>query len=80
MMLLNTLTHGRPWTEIPPTGPLLRPQQAAEYLGLSVQRFYELAAEGRVPSPFKIGARASGVPRPWLDACIAGLASAGGQA
>ena len=67
----------RPWESITPTGPLLRPGDAAAYLGISIQGYYERAAAGSLPVPLKIsGRRASGVPRPWLDAVI-GHAAAG---
>lgn len=67
----------RPWEGIPPTGPILRPADAAAYLGISVPGYYEKAAKGALPAPFKLGGRASGVPRPWLDAVIS-LAASGG--
>jgi excisionase family DNA binding protein len=60
----------RPWAEIPATGPFLRVRSAAEYLGLSVSHYYSLAKRGDLPGVVKIGERASGVPRPWLDAVV----------
>lgn len=67
----------RPWDGVVATGPILRPADAAAYLGISVQGYYEKAAKGALPVPLKLGGRASGVPRPWLDAII-GHAAAGG--
>jgi predicted DNA-binding transcriptional regulator AlpA len=69
-----------PWETIPATGPLLRPKAAAAYLGISVSRFYGLAAEGLVPRPIRIGRGsngASGVPVRWLDALIGDCATRG---
>jgi predicted DNA-binding transcriptional regulator AlpA len=60
-----------PWEAVPPTGPILRPAAAAEYIGLSLPTYYDQASRGLLPSPVKISGRASGVPRPWLDAVIA---------
>jgi len=59
-----------PWSDVPAHGPILRPAHAAEYLGFSVPHFYEQASRGLVPTPIKLGARATGVPKPWLDAVI----------
>ena len=70
------LNHARqPWAEIPPNGPIIRTTEAAEYLGLSIAQFYALANRGVLPKALKIGPRASGVPRAWLDAIIADRAS-----
>ena len=71
---MTTETNGSPWASILPTGPILRTANAADYLGLSLATFYEQAAKGRLPKPLKVGDRASGVPRPWLDAVIAARA------
>ena len=65
-----TPSPNQPWHGIAATGPLLRTIDAAAYLGISVPGYYEKAAKGALPSPLKIGGRASGVPRPWLDAVI----------
>lgn len=62
--------ENRPWATVPPTGPVLRPEDAAEYLGISVTTYYDQAGKGMLPSPFQIGVRATGVPRPWLDAVV----------
>ena len=61
----------RPWLGLPATGPMLRPSEAARYLGLSRSQYYAGATDGRFPEPISISARASGVPRAWLDAVIA---------
>lgn len=58
----------------PACGPLLRPAVAA-YLGLSISTFYEQIKAGMLPPLVKIGSRASGVPKPWLDAFIAARAT-----
>jgi predicted DNA-binding transcriptional regulator AlpA len=68
-----------PWADIPPTGPLLRPRAAAEYLGLSVSGFYKLVSKDKLPSPIRFGVQASGVPQPWLDAVIARKAAEAGR-
>lgn len=67
----------QPWKSTPPTGPLLRPKQAAEYLGIGVATYYEHAANGTLPKPIQLstGIKASGIPRPWLDAIIAQAAA-----
>lgn len=62
---------GAPWRSVVPTGPILRPAAAAEYIGVSLTTYYDQASQGLLPSPGKIAGRASGVPRPWLDAVIA---------
>lgn len=69
-----THTTDMPWNAVPPTGPMLRPSEAAAYLGFkSRQQLYEMVRCGEVPAPIrlrKVG-NASGIPRPWLDAIIA---------
>jgi len=69
----------QPWANIPPSGPLLRPKDAAAYLGYSTRWYYALAAKGDLPSPIRMAdgkTAASAVPRPWLDAVIAARAAA----
>ena len=68
-------TH-QPWTECPIEGPFLRPGDAAAYLGLSTTQFYTMARDGDLPRPFKIGKRASGVPKAFLDCVIRERATA----
>lgn len=63
--------NGAPWRSVVPTGPILRPADAAKYIGVSLTTYYDQASQGLLPSPEKIAGRASGVPRPWLDAVIA---------
>lgn len=53
-----------------PSGPLLRPADAANYLGLSISSFYGLIQSGALPPLVKIGPRAAGMPKPWLDRLI----------
>jgi len=66
----------QPWKSIPATGPLLRPAQAAEYLGYkSRAHYYELARQGKVPSPIHVAGKAAGVPKCWLDFCIGAAAA-----
>lgn len=68
----------QPWTAVAPLGPIMRPADAAAYLGYSVAQFYALAAQGELPRPIKIGrghSGASGVPKGWLDAVIAARAA-----
>ena len=66
----------KPSDNIPATGPLLRPMEAAQYLGFQSRgHYYALARQGRVPSPIHVGSRAAGIPRAWLDACIAAAAA-----
>lgn len=68
----------QPWKDMPATGPLLRPAQAAAYLGYSRAYYYRMVKQGRVPKPLSIGpsfSGATGVPQPWLDAVIAAAAA-----
>lgn len=64
-----------PWEGVAPTGPILRPADAAAYLGISVPGYYQKAAKGLLPTPIKLGGRTSGIPRPFLDAVIAQAAA-----
>jgi predicted DNA-binding transcriptional regulator AlpA len=79
-----TQAIAKPWADVPPTGPILRTGDAAAYLGLSTSAYYESVEKGLFPAPLKVGPRASGVPKPWLDSLIfaaaiaARAASAGG--
>lgn len=66
---------------VPATGPILRTDEAAAYIGLTTDGYYKAASRGVVPRPILIGdpearSRATGVPRPWLDALIAAWAAA----
>ncbi len=63
---------------MPAAGPILRPSAAAEYFGVSISTYYELIQAGVVPPFIKLShrARASGVPKAWLDAAIAARANA----
>jgi predicted DNA-binding transcriptional regulator AlpA len=65
----------RPWDGLAAVGPLLRPKHAAEYLGIGRTTFYAHQKAGILPPPIKIGERASGVPRSFLDAVIAARTS-----
>ena len=70
------MTHmtATPWSSVPPTGPMLRPSEAAAYLGFkSRQQLYQMVRSGEVPAPIRLRkeGNASGIPRPWLDAIIA---------
>lgn len=69
----------KPWESLPATGPLLRPADAARYLGYrSRTHYYNLVHKGLVPKPIQIGpagTSAVGVPQPWLDAIIAAAAA-----
>ncbi len=47
-------------TEQTRAGGMLRPAEAARFLGISVQTAYRWAAQGRLPRPLKIGPRTSG--------------------
>lgn len=67
----------QPWAGIPASGPLLRPTEAARYIGFSRATYYVLAKQGIVPPPIHIGVgdrSGAGVPKPWLDAVIAAAA------
>ncbi len=47
-------------TEQAQAGGMLRPAEAARFLGVSVQTAYRWAAIGRLPRPLKLGPRTSG--------------------
>jgi predicted DNA-binding transcriptional regulator AlpA len=72
----DAMSKDMPWADVPITGPFLRPKNAADYIGLSLPRYYHEAAAGRLPAFVKLGGRASGVPQPWLDAVIQARVSA----
>lgn len=63
----------KPWAGLPATEPLLRPKEAAAFLGYSKPHYYRLAASGDVPPLTKLGrgqGGASVVPRAWLQATL----------
>ncbi len=66
-----------PWERLPAQGPIMRPAAAAAYFGVSISTYYELIQVGIVPPFIKLShrARASGVPKAWLDAAIAACAA-----
>jgi len=50
---------------------VMRPQQAAQYIGLSIATFWRLAKEDEsFPQPFKLAANSSAVLRKDLDAWL----------
>lgn len=51
--------------------PVLRPTQAAAYIGLSLPSFWRIAREDSTfPKPFKLGANSTAVMRADLDAWL----------
>ena len=64
------MTPAQPWLTCPVEGPFMRSGEAAAYLNLSKLQFYSLARDGDLPRPFKIGKRAAGVPKSWIDSVI----------
>ena len=59
-------------TETPaPLGPLMRPDEAADYLGISVRSFWRNVANGSIPKPAKYFGRVTAIPRSEIDAVIA---------
>jgi len=62
----------KPWQDLAPKLPLVRPNEAANLLSIGVSTYYELAKKGVVPAPIKItpNGRASGVPKNLLDAFV----------
>ena len=54
----------------PVIGPVMRPKEAARYIGVSVSCFYSLIKSGEIPPLIKLTGRASGIPKPWLDAWL----------
>lgn len=71
------MQHHRDWSNAPITGPIFRPQECANYLGISISSFYELVSRGELPPLLKLTqrGRASGLPKGWLDIVIADRAS-----
>lgn len=65
-----------PWLTTPAAGPLMPPADAAAYLGLSRATFYRRVEDGSLPRPIKMSAKATGLPKPWLDSVIAARAAA----
>ena len=63
-------TPSRPWEHLPIKGPILRPAQAAAYVGLSLGHYYRLIKEGHIPPFIKLGSKSSGVPQSHLDAFL----------
>lgn len=64
--------HSEDWKRLPPSGPLVKPSRAADYLGLGLSTYYALAKQGKVPAPIKVtpGGRAAGVPQNILEAFV----------
>ena len=56
---------------------ILRPRDAAAYLGIARPTLYRWAHDGALPAPIKLGARASGWRRSVLDAFLASREKAG---
>lgn len=55
----------------PVEGPLLRPNDAAKYLGFGRSTYWRKVAEGALPRPIRLSTRVSGTPKGILDAFIA---------
>ncbi|MCO4881566.1 helix-turn-helix domain-containing protein [Paraburkholderia caribensis] len=49
---------------------ILRPNAAAAFLGVAVPTLYNWAREGQIARPIKLGPRASGWRRSYLEAFI----------
>lgn len=52
-----------------------RPKDAAKLAGFCLSGYYAAAAEGLMPKPFKIGSRASAIPRREVNAVNAARAA-----
>lgn len=59
---------------------ILRPRDAALYLGIARPTLYRWAQEGALPAPIKLGLRASGWRRSVLDSFLAQREALGGAA
>ena len=53
-----------------PRGPLMRPKDAAAYLGIGLSTFWRKVATGEIPKPTKFFDRVAAIPRGELDALI----------
>lgn len=69
-MQTNTKPTYSPWSEVAPTGRMLRPQAVAQRLALSRSQIYQMISEGRLPPFIKLSNRASAMPEAWLDAFV----------
>lgn len=54
---------------------LLTPKQSAEYIGVSLRRYYGLRASGQLPPPVRLGDRTVLQRRADLDAFVESLPS-----
>lgn len=54
-------------------GPLLRPKDAAAYIGVSKSTFYRMIGERLIPRPLRIIGNTTGFPKAWLDHFISTL-------
>lgn len=59
------------WENVPIAGPMMRPKDAAEYLGIGTVTLYEEIKQGRLPPLVRISARAKAMPKSLLDYVIA---------
>ena len=62
------------WTNVPPTGRLLRPAEVCERVGLSRSQVYDLIRRGACPRFIKLSPGTSAMPEAWLDAMISAKA------
>lgn len=79
MTASNSQHSKKPWEGLPTKGPLMRPKDAAAYLGYSRGHFAALVAKGELPPLIRMGrgrTAATAVPRDHLDAVIADRATA----
>ncbi|WP_170578434.1 helix-turn-helix transcriptional regulator [Ruegeria arenilitoris] len=64
----------KPWTNVPATGRLLRPNEVTRLTGLSKSQIYQMVKDGDFPPFIKVAKRASALPEAWLNAFVEGCA------
>lgn len=64
------------WTEVAPSGRLMRPSEVVSLTGLSRSQIYQMISDGSFPPFIKLSARASALPESWFDAFVETRAAA----
>lgn len=60
----------QPWSNVAPSGKMLRPQEVVSRVGLSRSQIYQMISEGRFPPFIKLSERAAALPESWLGAFV----------
>ena len=62
--------NSRYWEDVPIEGPIWRPKQLCQRLGISRSQTYQMIADGVMPPLIKLSERVSGMPDSWLKAFL----------